>query len=39
MEERKYIEMNNIDLNKQWTIEQIIESQEELNISQDKIMK
>lgn len=39
MEERKYIEMNNIDLNKQWTIEQIIESQEELNISSITIAK
>ncbi len=39
MEERKYIEINNIDLNKQWTIEQIIESQEELNISAIAIAK
>ena len=35
----KNLEINNIDLNKQWTIEQIIESQEELNISAIAIAK
>ena len=33
MEEGKYEEINKIDLNKQWTIEQVINNLEQLNIS------